>query len=360
MFQAIQVIWLACLVIISLYHLYIFWHAQPAKSSKSVAPLQGVSIIIASKNDSSLLQKHLDQIIHQDYPDFEIVIADDHSELAERKKLDELKQIWPDLKIVQSPLVGKKYALHIAIHSAKNELLLVTDADCIPASKEWIKKMVLHKMDGDIVLGYSPYFKRSGWLNAMIRFETVMTGIQYLSWAIKGRPYMSVGRNTLYSRALFMTLDPLRHHLNIPYGDDDLGLQSMANSTRVNICADTNAHVFSIPASSWTEWITQKHRHLSAGHYYKTSLWWQPALYGIALVVHWLLFPLLIIFLKWQLWLLPFALGLFIRWVNYFYWTKKLGDMDTVVKFPLLEIAYAAYLAILGCITAVSKKKTWN
>jgi hypothetical protein len=55
-----------------------------------------------------------------------------------------------------------------------------------------------------------------------------------------------------------------------------------------------------------------------------------------------------------------FIAGLFIRCMAYTAWTKKLGDSDTVVWYPLLELGYALYLAGMGLFTAVVKKKSWN
>jgi hypothetical protein len=37
----------------------------------------------------------------------------------------------------------------------------------------------------------------------MIRFETVLTAVQYFSWAKSGLPYMGVGRNLAYKEEFF-------------------------------------------------------------------------------------------------------------------------------------------------------------
>ena len=73
----------------------------------------------------------------------------------------------------------KKYALTTAIRNAKYEVVLLTDADCRPVSEHWVERMA-EKLGEDkkIVIGFSPYYKESGFLNRLIRFETFYVAAQ--------------------------------------------------------------------------------------------------------------------------------------------------------------------------------------
>jgi glycosyltransferase involved in cell wall biosynthesis len=360
MIEIIQGIWLLCLLIISIYYVVVFRIENKTTQHKPRSIYPGVSIVIAVRNGTNHLIKNLKNIVLQEYPIFEIIIVDDHSYPAERKNLEEFITARPLIKLFTATGFGKKQALKLGIENAQYEFILYTDADCTPSSNQWIKTMIDYNSDHSIVLGYSPYLKLPGFLNQLIRFETVMTGIQYLSWAMRGRPYMAVGRNSLYPRSLVLSSDPFLRHAEIPYGDDDLGLQVMLGQSSVEICLDKRSHVISTPATSWTDWLKQKHRHLSAGHYYKTNLWWQPGLYGLALIGHWFLFPLMMNTSIWRVCFILSIAGMIIRGQNYFQWTKKLGDKDTLIIYPVLEIMYAVYLALMGAFTFILKKKTWN
>ena len=58
-------------------------------------------------------------------------------------------------------LSNKKYALTLGIKAASHEQLLFTDADCIPASKNWIQEMsVLFSESKSIVIGYGAYLSK--------------------------------------------------------------------------------------------------------------------------------------------------------------------------------------------------------
>ena len=63
-------------------------------------------------------------------------------------------------------------------------------------------------MQKTIVLGYGGYEKiPNSLLNKIIRFETLLTAIQYFSWAKIGNPYMGVGRNLAYKKDEFFNVN---------------------------------------------------------------------------------------------------------------------------------------------------------
>ena len=100
-------------------------------------------------------------------------------------------------------IAGKKFPLSIGIKEAKHEIVLLTDADCVPASEHWMFKMQDAFSNGvEVALGYGAYTKMPGLLNKIIRFETFHSALQYLSYALAGSTYMGVGRNLSYKKDL--------------------------------------------------------------------------------------------------------------------------------------------------------------
>ena len=97
--------------------------------------------------------------------------------LTQGEKVKEFEKQYPNLVVVtiekhinQRP--GKKFALTLGIKTAKHEHLLLTDADCLPNSKNWAMQMCSNFNSADIVLGYGGYEKKKGLLNKLIRFDT--------------------------------------------------------------------------------------------------------------------------------------------------------------------------------------------
>ena len=77
--------------------------------------------------------------------------------------------------------LGKKFALTLGIKTAKYEHILLTDADCIPKSKVWIKKMTSNFYKADIILGYGSYQKKKGILKIFLR-KMELLNILIITW----------------------------------------------------------------------------------------------------------------------------------------------------------------------------------
>ncbi|MEN9611182.1 MAG: hypothetical protein RLZZ628_1996 [Bacteroidota bacterium] len=233
-----------------------------------------VSVIVCARNESNNLKKNLYSILNQDYKHFELVVVNDNSTDDSNIILEQLRQQYPEklriLTLTEKKTIGKKGALSEGIFAAKNDILLLTDADCTPISPKWIATMV-HALtdDKDIVLGYSPYQYGKGFLNLFIRYETLWTAVQYLSFALAGMPYMGVGRNLMYRKKLFMEANGFQAHEQILSGDDDLFINQVATDSNTTICIQQNAHVLSEPKYHVTDWVKQKSRHFGTGRFYR-------------------------------------------------------------------------------------------
>src|SRR5690606_8268381 len=134
-----------------------------------------------------------------------------------------MMNLYPNLRTVTikytpDHVTGKKYALTLGIKVAKYDIILLTDADCIPASPHWVQRMSgplrrdKYKM---LVLGYSAYNRQPGLLNRLIQYETLLTAIQYVSFALWGAPFMGVGRNLAYRKTFFMENKAFSGHWHI-------------------------------------------------------------------------------------------------------------------------------------------------
>jgi hypothetical protein len=139
------------------------------------------------------------------------------------------------------------------------------------------------KEDKEIVLGYSPYEQHKGWLNLLIRYETLYTAIQYFSFALAGTPYMGVGRNLLYKKSVFVKNDGFDTHINTLGGDDDLFIREVAKQNNTAVCLDLKGQILSIPKKDYFSWLRQKRRHLSVGTKYR---WKHKFLLGLQISAH--------------------------------------------------------------------------
>jgi hypothetical protein len=265
------------------------------------------------------------------------------------------------LKQEAKGIPGKKFPLSVGIKSAKHEIVLLTDADCIPASEHWIKKMQDAYAEGiEVVLGYGAYKKYPGLLNKFIRFETFHTALQYFSYALAGKPYMGVGRNLSYRKDTFVRNKGFSSINQIPSGDDDLFINIVATKKNTAIVIDKDAHTLSDPHASWDSWMQQKARHYTTAKYYKQSHRLLLSLYSLA---HTLIYPLAVataLLYNWQIAVGIFAFRLIVQSIVWFKGMKKLNEADLFPLFLFFDIWIFLYNLFFFPSLLRKPSKKWN
>ncbi len=257
------------------YYLFYYLAVHLYKPSDLNPGKQPVSVIICARNEAENLMNFLPSVLEQDYPNYEVIVVNDCSEDNSYDVLGKYLVQYPHLKIStinKDPKFthNKKFAQFIGIKAASNDVLLFTDADCQPESDKWLGIMTSHFEDNmTFVLGYGGYLKEKGFLNKYIRYDSATIAMQYLGMAIRGIPYMGVGRNMAYRRSFFFECKGYGAHSNLSSGDDDLFVNNHASKNNTCVEFRSDAHTRSVPCSDVNEWITQKKRHLSTAPYYK-------------------------------------------------------------------------------------------
>lgn len=332
-----------------------------------------VSVIICAKDEERNLEKNLPVVLQQHYQDaqhepmYEVVVVNDNSEDDTGFVLKHLQPGYPhfrfiDLKQSAKGIPGKKYPLTIGIKSAVYDIVVLTDADCRPASTGWLQLMSEGFQPGkDIVLGYGAYEKKSGLLNKVIRFETFFSAMQYLSFAMARIPYMGVGRNLAYRKTLFFQHKGFLSHSKIPSGDDDLFINAAANGRNTAVVIGPDAITYSPPKTTWGAWYRQKKRHMSTGAHYKLQ---HQLLLGLFSLSQFFFYPLFILALLHA----PFryyTIGIFVfRMISQaVIWALGLSKLNEKGLFWYcwpLEIALCLYYIVFTPALFFKPKMRWN
>ncbi len=329
---------------------------------------ESVSVIVCAKNELENLKNLIPAILTQQYHDFEVILVDDKStdgtyEWAKDLELKEDKLQLVRIDETPDHINNKKYAITLGVKAAKNDGVLLTDADCKPASDQWIKEMSagVFKPGKKFALGYSQYMKKGGFLNQFIRFETMHTALHYIGLGLLGRPYMGVGRNLAYRRSLFLENNGFGRFSNVVGGDDDLFVNAYAKRKNTSVILSENATVYSIPKTSWKEFIVQKTRHLSVGkHYRKTDRMLLGILF-IARILFWVCFFIAIMAdFKTIFVISGFLLVMVLLLSAYFMLKKKTGDPSRIWTWPFLDFIYLFYYISMGLKVLFTKKVKWN
>jgi len=326
-----------------------------------------VSVVICARDEAGNLAKHLPGVLVQTYPTtHEIIVVNHNSQDETRYLLEEFKKTFKNLHIVNleqeaKGIPGKKYPLSIGIKEAHHEIILLTDADCVPASEFWIQKMQDAYVDGvEVVIGYGAYYKKPGILNKIIRFETFHTALQYFSYALAGKPYMAVGRNLSYKKGLFLRNKGFSSINHVMSGDDDLFINQVAHKGNTAVALDPATFTLSEPRKTFGDWMRQKNRHFTTGKYYKPVHKFQLGLYSLT---HFLFYPLLtlsIIFYDWRISLGIFAMRAITQAIIYYKAMQKLDEKDLFAWWWLFDIWMFIYYCIFAPAIWKRPKKRWN
>ena len=348
-----------------IYYSRILFIRRKAEVKETKEP---VSVIICARNEKENLEKYLPSILTQDYPDYEVIVVNDCSEDESEFVLERFQKEYKNLKtttIKQDDKFyhSKKLALTIGIKAAKNDLLLLTDADCKAESNKWIEKMQNKFSDTtEIVLGYGGYIREKRIINNLIRFDTLFIAIQYLTFALAKKTYMGVGRNLAYRKSLFFKNKGFASHHHIESGDDDLFINQVANKKNTRIQIEKESITRSVAESSFSSWFKQKKRHLTTGKLYRFKTKWRIFCENISRVFYYPLFALSLIWFKeYYLYILgAFLLRMIIQLTIYKVAMMRLNEKYLLLPSLLYDfiMPYLSFLIILA--NYFTTKRKWK
>ena len=291
------IILLISLILQAIFFVVIFKLLFYRKNKENqITTQKSISVVIAARNEAHNLENLLISICNQSYTNFEVIVVNDRSEdnsleILEKFKLENSEKQFHFISIKEKPKNwnGKKYALQTGIKAAKNEIILLTDADCLPKDEFWIEKMANSFTEKtNTVVGISLYKKeKNDFLNWFVQNETLITALQYISFANFGMAYMGVGRNLAYKKSVFLssvetpttveentqpllvfppTTNSFEKIASQLGGDDDLIFSEKHFYRNVSICLDGQTE--SKAPQNFEEWLHQKRRHLAVGTKY--------------------------------------------------------------------------------------------
>ncbi|HWB65127.1 MAG TPA: glycosyltransferase [Chitinophagales bacterium] len=362
-------IFIACIAIQVLYYAVVFFRlnfVRPFSSMPEMVP--PVSVVICARNEAPALLRNLKIVLIQQFKQFEVVVVNDQSTDNTAEVLVDYYKRNSNLKVVNipaginKPLAGKKYALMQGIEAATYDTIVVTDADCRPATTLWLAKLVGAYMHGSqIVLGFSPFEKHPGFLNKLIRYENFITALQYFGFAKLGIPYMGVGRNLSYKKELFKGFKGFEKKPKLLTGDDDLFVNTVATGRNTEVCIDKDTFVYTRPELTWGAWLNQKRRHLRSSFSYKfihqlLLFIFAASNFAVYVLLTWLCVK--VIALKWVLGLF-FGLIL-VKLLITFRVYKKLGAADLRFLSPALDVCYSVYLLLIFLLLLLKPKDSWK
>lgn len=127
------IIFQVVILLITIWNIYL---TRKTRRHNIPASLPRVSILVPARNEEDNITTCALSLLKQDYPDFEVIILDDHSTDQTAALLNELAKSWQGLIVLSGQptpenQTGKNWACSQLFHRASGELLFFTDADTI-------------------------------------------------------------------------------------------------------------------------------------------------------------------------------------------------------------------------------------
>lgn len=281
-----------------LYFIAGAWRLRRLKSPPPPATWPSVSVIVPLRNEEAHAAATLNALAQQDYPGFlQFLLVDDRStdatgaiieaQAATDKRFRAL-HIPIDAESVPSP---KKRALAAGFAAAQGEVLMTTDADCLP-SPQWVRSLASRFTGAvGIVQGPKRIQGRGRWLHVYQEQEVFgLVSIEAATFAL-GHPMMASAPSLAYLRALYEQVGGFSGIENTVSGDDDLLVRKMiaVPGIEVTYAPVTEACVSTGPVDQFWPMVLQRARWASNGAHYEQK-GFVALLIGLYLFYCWLLF----------------------------------------------------------------------
>jgi glycosyltransferase involved in cell wall biosynthesis len=111
-----------------------------------------ISVIIPAHNEEKYLERTLEAILAQDYPNFEVIIVDN----ASTDRTSDIAKSFSKVKVLFEGNKGTMWACECGRKEATGEIIVRMDADCLPEI-DWLKKGAAFFEDDKVVGVSGPY-----------------------------------------------------------------------------------------------------------------------------------------------------------------------------------------------------------
>ncbi len=362
------------------YYLNYFYPLLKISKTEISANKKPISVVIVAKDEYEPLKQNLPFVLEQNYPNFEVVLVVDGYDEDTHLLLKGFASRYPNLKIVNFEkninfFRDKKFAVSLGIRSASHEHILLTSADCRPASTQWIDEMQSGFSDKkQIVLGCRLYEKKNGILNAFVRFDAFENGLQYLSAAKNSQAYTGIIQNVAYTKSLFWEGNGLTDYYNIESGDDDLFVNKCANATNVSIRFSPDSFVKTTAFTTLGQWFNHKTLHLKMQSFFKQNIRWKLILFRLFNAIFFFSFFGFIVMeclqksfqidfnqvLNLEILLFFFLVKTSVQLLLYRKFLRKIKEEMFVALIPFFEIFIMILQPFLAISKLFSKNRSWN
>lgn len=232
-----------------------------------------ISVVVPARNEEENIGRLLDALEDQSYPRslFEVIVVDDHS----TDQTAAIARSYPGIRLIslQEDRLNsyKKKAIETGIAAATGELIVSTDADCIPGT-HWLSQLAGFREKENAVLVVAPVqVESNGSLFQQFQSMDFMM-LQGITGVVVHRRQLTMcnGANLAYLKKVFGEVGGFAGIDRIASGDDMLLMHKIATRypDRISYLKSEEAIVNTRPADSWKAFFRQRIRWASKARHF--------------------------------------------------------------------------------------------
>lgn len=366
----LMVLWITCVFLflyagLILYYVY-HWYRVDEFGGAGVGPIPFISVVVAARNEAANLPRLLRALSRQTLTQkcFEIIVVDDYSTdktatvvapfLSERVRL-----IQPHVPPDRS---SKKKAIAAGVARAQGQLIVVTDADCMPPPR-WLELMTAFYRQKEAAFIVAPVqlIADKTFLGIFQQLDFMMLQGITAAGVQAGAHSMCNGANLAYEKAVFSAVNGFEGVDKRASGDDMLLMYKVyrKHPQRIHYLKHEEAIMPTPAQATWKSFLQQRIRWSSKAAYYQDKRV-SAVLFFVYAFNLWCFFLFFALPVQPALWpyalsvlLMKAAIELILLWpVANFY-----GQTRLLPYFPLLQPVHVLYTVLIGLL---SRRKTYE
>lgn len=336
---------------------------KPIQDTPTYHP--SVSILVAARNEAGRIRPTLDALRSLIYAgSLEIIFIDDHSDDGTAAILHDTHP--GHFLILKNEGHGKRAALQTGLQSAAGEIILLTDADCLP-DPNWVTAMTApfadqktHWISGSVVACPAD--------NLVSRYDAlewqgllVLTG----SGFALDNPVLAQGANIAFRQISFEQIARKATLPNRASGDDVFLLAEFLRCypEGCKFQSDPLALVRTLAAGSWAQFIAQRLRWTSKSRHLHPIYGLAPM--ALTFVISFLFLVIPVFWIKTTdslryLWFLPIGCKLVADYRLLSSGWKMTGDIPDMKTYMLSVFIHPAVVVFTGLVGPLRSRYLWK
>src|SRR5688572_12389412 len=197
------------------------WYLAGRVKGLPVAQFNSFTVIVPVRNEARSISVLLQQLQALDYPDFEVIVVDDHSDDQTKALVDFFSKQDKRIRLITNEGKGKKKAITTAIGQSKGTIIVTTDGDC-QVQRGWLHGINQKFQDAKTMMVFGGVSIQShsffSTLQALEFSSLIGSGVAL--WA-QGKPVMCNGANLAFRKEVFQQVGGYAGNEHIASGDDE-------------------------------------------------------------------------------------------------------------------------------------------